>query len=240
MKKNILIAFCVVASLSACNELNNVVNPYPEIGSSTPSTLEIANGLKAALEKGTINGVKDLSAIGGYANHELYKIHFPPSAKKVETTLRGIGLDSEVDNVVALLNKAAENAVTEAKPIFINAIQQMTISDAKAILFGADTAATAYLEDKTRADLYSKFNPHIEKSLNEVNATKYWNQIISQYNKLPMVEPINPDLNSYVTNRAIDGLFLKISKEEKSIREDPISRTSDILKKVFNYASENK
>ncbi len=240
MKKSVFFILCVLIGFTSCDELKNVVSNLPEVENLTPSTNEIIQGLKAALEKGTVNGVSQLATTGGYADNPLYKIYFPPSAQKVESTLRGIGLDNEVDRLIALLNKGAENAVSEAKPIFLRAIKDMSIADAKSILFGEDTAATSYLKTKTRADLYSKFIPHITKSLNEVNATKYWNDIMNQYNKIPLVEKINPDLDDYVTNRAIDGLFLKISKEEQAIRKDPLERTSSILKKVFNYADENK
>ncbi|MEQ8624614.1 MAG: DUF4197 domain-containing protein [Vicingaceae bacterium] len=230
-----------VLSFSSCNELNNIVNQLPEVENTTliPSKSEMAQGLKAALEKGTLEGVSDLAKTGGYLNNALYKIYFPPSAEKVENTLRGIGLDNEIDRLVSSLNKAAENAVVEAKPLFVNAIKQMTITDAKEILFGTDTAATSYLKAKTSSQLKAKFEPHIQQSLNQVNATKYWTELTTRYNQIPLVEKVETNLSRYVTERAVRGLFLKIAAEEKAIRTNPKERTTALLEKVFNYADSN-
>ena len=228
----------ILLSLSSCSELNNIVNQLPEMENTTltPSSSEMAQGLKAALEKGTVQGVSDLAKTGGYLNQDLYKIYFPPSAKKVENTLRGLGLDNEVDRLVVSLNTAAEKAVVEAKPLFVNAIRQMTFADAKEILFGADTAATSYLKGKTATQLQAKFEPHIQQSLNQVNATKYWTELTTRYNQIPLVDKVETDLSRYVTDRAIRGLFLKIATEEKAIRDNPKERTTALLEKVFNYA----
>lgn len=227
---------------TSCNELNHIVNQLPEIDNSisSPTSAEMAKGLKAALEKGTLQGVSSLSTDGGYLNNAATKILFPPAAKKVENTLRDLGFDKEVDRLVVSLNKAAENAVTEAKPLFVNAIKQMTFADAKEILFGADNAATTYLENKTTLELRQKFEPHIQQSLDQVNATRYWTEIMTQYNRIPMVDKVETDLSSYVTNRAVQGLFIKIAAEEKLIRKNPVERTTDLLKKVFNYADSNQ
>ncbi|MAC94484.1 MAG: hypothetical protein CMC96_03165 [Flavobacteriales bacterium] len=241
MKKLNYIALPFIFSgLIACSELNQIVNELPTTMEQTsePSTFEMGEGLKAALEKGTIQGVVDLAKGGGYLSNEAYKIYFPPSAQKVENTLRDLGFNDEVDRLVVSLNKAAENAVSEAKPLFIEAIRGMSIADAKGILFGADTAATNYLKRKTAAQLHQKFEPKIQASLNEVNATKYWADIMTQYNKIPLVEKVETNLSRYVTERAVDGLFLKIAEEEKAIRENPQQRTTDLLKKVFGYADE--
>lgn len=240
MKKlNYTLLTLMIATLFSCNELNQVVNqlPTPTAESAIPSTYEMSQGLKAALEKGTLRGVTDLSKGGGYLSNEAYKIYFPPTAQKVEANLRKLGFDEEVDRMVVSLNKAAENAVTEAKPLFMEAIRSMSIADAKSILFGTDTAATEYLKRKTAAQLLQKFEPKIQASLNEVNATKYWSDLMTQYNKIPFVERVETDLSRYVTERAVDGLFLKIGEEEKAIREEPLQRSSDLLKKVFDYAA---
>lgn len=240
MKKlNYTLLTLMIATLFSCNELNQVVNqlPTPTGESTVPSTYEMSQGLKAALEKGTLQGVTDLSKGGGYLSNEAYKIYFPPTAQKVENNLRKLGFDEEVDRLVVSLNKAAENAVTEAKPLFMEAIRSMSFADAKSILFGTDTAATEYLKRKTAAQLHQKFEPKIQASLNEVNATKYWSDLMTQYNKIPLVEKVETDLSRYVTERAVDGLFLKIAEEEKAIREEPLQRTSDLLKKVFDYAA---
>lgn len=240
MRKLIFLMMFAIG-MSSCSELNQVIENIPggETQGSEPSTFEINQGLKAALEKGTIQGVSELAKTGGYLNNNLYKIHFPKNAQKVENNLRNIGLDEQIDRLVVLLNKAAENAVTEAKPIFVSAIKQMTFMDVKNILFGADTAATSYLKRKTAAELQQRFEPHISESLDQVNATKYWAEIMTQYNKIPFVDKVETDLSAYVTKRAIDGLFLKIAEEEKLIRENPQERTTELLRRVFSYA-ENK
>jgi hypothetical protein len=240
MKKlNYSLLALMVVTLFSCNELNQVVNQLPTTTgeSKVPSTYEMGQGLKAALEKGTLKGVTDLSKGGGYLSKEAYKIYFPQTAQKVENRLRGLGFNEEVDRVVVSLNKAAENAVNEAKPLFVDAIRSMSIKDAKSILFGNDTAATNYLKRKTAAQLHQKFEPKIQESLNQVNATKYWSDLMTQYNKIPLVEKVETNLSRYVTKRAVDGLFLKIAEEEKAIREEPQQRTSDLLKKVFDYAA---
>ena len=203
--------------------------------SAIPSNLEIGNGLKEALIKGTTSGVSSLSAAGGYLNNPQFKIPFPKDAIKIENTLRDIGLGSEVDKVVTSLNKAAEDAVKEAKPLFVNAIKQMTFADVKNILFGNENAATEYLKSKTGSQLTASFKPKIQASLDKVNATKYWTDLVSTYNKIPLVQKLNPDLNSFVTDEAIKGLFTKVAQEELAIRKNPAQRTTNLLKKVFDY-----
>ncbi|MFO0507191.1 MAG: DUF4197 domain-containing protein, partial [Chryseotalea sp.] len=154
-------------------------------------------------------------------------------AKKVEDKLRQIGMDKQVDEFIMTLNRGAENAAKEAKPIFVSAIKQMTIEDAWSILKGNDNAATNYLQRTTSAALKEKFKPVIQTSLDKVNATKFYSDLVNTYNKIPFVEKVNPDLNEYATNLAMRGLFLQIEKEEKNIRKDPLARTSDLLKRVF-------
>jgi enolase len=133
------------------------------------------------------------------------------------------------------LNRGAEDAAKEAKPIFISAIKSMTIQDAWAILKGEDNAATEYLRKTTSSQLKEKFKPVIQSSLNKVNATKYYGELVTRYNKIPLVEKVNPNLDDYATDKAIDGLFVMIAKEEKNIRQDPVARTTELLKKVFGY-----
>jgi hypothetical protein len=151
----------------------------------------------------------------------------------VESKLRAIGMGRQVDEAILSINRAAEDAAVQAKPIFVNAITGMSISDAIGIVRGPDDAATSYLRNSTSPDLRSKFRPEIQKSLDKVQATKYWKDLITTYNKIPLVQKVNPDLAGYVTDKAIQGLFLMIAKEEKKIRKDPVARTSEILKKVF-------
>ncbi len=168
------------------------------------------------------------------------KILFPPEAQKVENALRGIGLGSVADNVITSLNRAAEDAAQEAKPIFIAAVRQMTITDATNILMGKQDAATEYFKRVTTAQLMSKFSPIIGNSLNKVGATKYWTEAANSYNKIPLVKPVTADLNAYVTQKAIDGMFKQVAQEELQIRENINARSTTLLKKVFGYADKNK
>ncbi len=233
----------VILTCGTVNEImkgvEEVINDAGTIN-SIPSNLEIGNGLKEALLKGTTNGVSELSEAGGYLNSPQFKIPFPKDAHKIESTLRNLGLEDEVENVIVSLNRAAEDAVTEAKPLFVNAIKQMTFADVKNILMGDNLAATNYLKSKTSSQLQTAFQPKIQASLNKVNATKYWDAIVSRYNKIPLVKNLNPDLNSFVTEQAIKGLFTKIAQEESAIRANPVERTTGLLQKVFGYADNQK
>jgi hypothetical protein len=194
---------------------------------------DAADGIKEALVNGTGESVKLVSVLDGYwANPEI-KIPFPAEAKEMESKLRAIGMAQKVDEFNISMNRAAEKAANEAKPIFIAAIKGMTVRDAINIVKGSDNAATTYLKNTTSPELVAKFQPIIKTSLESVNATKYWSDLISIYNKIPLVKKMNPDLGQYVTARAIDGLFVMIAKEELKIRKDPMARTSELLKKVF-------
>ena len=199
------------------------------------TTEEVAAGLKEALTNGISKGSDQVSQLDGYFKNPEIKIPFPPDVKKVEKTLRDIGLGNEVDKFVLTLNRGAEDAAKEAKPIFVSAIKSMTIQDAWAILKGEDNAATEYLKKTTSLQLKEAFKPIIKNSLNKVNATKYYGDLVTRYNKIPMVDKVNPNLDDYATDRAIEGLFVMIAKEEKNIRKDPLSRTTELLKKVFGY-----
>lgn len=201
---------------------------------TAPTTDEVTKGLKEALSQGVTKGAKMVAQVDGYFKNPEIKIPFPPDVKQVESKLRSIGMGAQVDEFVLSLNRAAEDAAKEATPIFIGAIQKMTIEDAYAILKGQPDAATQYLKKTTTAQLKEKFMPVVKNSLNKVNATKYYTDIISNYNKIPFVQKVNPDLNSYATDMAIQGLFVMIAKEEKNIRKDPLARTTDLLKKVFS------
>ncbi len=194
---------------------------------------EAAEGIKEALNIGISKGADEVARHDGYFGNPLIKIPFPPGAAKVEKTLKDLGMGNEVDKVVLALNRAAEDAATEAKPIFINAIKQLTIREAINIVRGPNNAATAYLKSSTSDQLITLFKPKISTSLNKVNATKYWSDVMGLYNKVPFVEPIETDLTTYVTNAALDGLFYKIAEEELRIRENPIARTTEILRRVF-------
>lgn len=199
----------------------------------TLSTEEIAAGLKEALSVGAQRGSDKLSAVDGFFKNAALKILMPPEAKKVEETLRGIGMGKQVDQAILAMNRAAEDATKSAAPIFVNAVKSMTIDDAMGILKGGDNAATNYLKGKTTAQLTEAFRPVIDKSLQKVDATKYWNTIFSNYNRVAS-EKINPDLPAYVTEKALAGIFTQLADEEKEIRKNPAARTTELLKKVFN------
>jgi len=204
-----------------------------ESDKSVLSEEEIGKGLKEALTIGIEKGVDQLSKPDGYFKDLEIKIPMPKEAKSVEEKLRAIGQGKKVDEAIESMNRAAEDAATGAKDLFVAAIKEMTIKDAVAILKGEDDAATRYLEDHTRQQLIDKFKPIIKKSLDKVDATKYWKSVFSSYNKIPFVKKVNPELDDYVTEKAIDGLFVQIAKEEMEIRKNPIARVTDLLKKVF-------
>lgn len=218
--------------LNSCSELQNVINTTS--GSSTGiSTLSVANGLKEALELGVSSGVDILGKENGYFNDAAVKILLPEELQKVDATLRKIGLGSLADQGLKVLNQAAEDAVTEAKPIFISAIKNMTFTDAMNILKGDQLAATTYLKNNTLTSLETAFQPKIQTSLNKVGADKVWENIINRYNQIPLVKPVNADLTSYVTEQAINGLFVKVGDKEKDIRNNVNARTTTLLKSVF-------
>ena len=194
---------------------------------------EVASGLKDALIQGVRTGSEKAGEYGGFLNRPQIRIPFPPEVSKVETRLRQIGLDNEVDRFIESMNHGAEKAASLAVPIFEKAVREMTIEDAWDILRGPDNAATRYLQEKTSAPLFEAFSPVVGESLDQVNATKYYGDIIGVYNKIPLVEKVDPDLQDYVTNKAMEGLFYLVAEEEKKIREDPLARTTELMKKVF-------
>ena len=197
------------------------------------TTDEVVSGLKEALKQGTNKGSDQLSAVNGYFGNLAIKILMPPEAKTVEDKLREYGFGSLVDNAISSMNKAAEAAAPQAKSIFVNAITSMSFADAWGILKGGDNAATTYLKQTCTTQLTNAFKPVIKTKLDEVGATKYWSDVFTQYNKIPFVTPVNSDLPTYVTQKALDGLFYTIAQEELKIRKDPMGQTLDILKKVF-------
>lgn len=197
------------------------------------SEKDASDGIKEALTKGTENSVKLVSNTNGYFGNPEIKIPFPKEAEEMESTLRAAGFGKKVDQFILSMNRAAEKAAKEATPIFINAIKNMTITDAINIVKGNNDAATQYLKKNTSPELNTKFQPPIKASLDKVYATKYWGDLVRLYNKIPFVKKMNPDLTAYVTGKAIDGLFVMVAKEELKIRKDPVARTSDLLKKVF-------
>jgi Protein of unknown function (DUF4197) len=222
---------CVGSSSMAQINLNKLKD---KLTGGKLSNEEVANGLKEALTNGVSKGSDLVSQIDGYFKNPEIKIPFPPEMKLAEEKLRAIGLGEQVDKFVLSLNRAAEDAAKEAKPIFVTAVKQMTIQDAWSILKGQENAATQYLVKTTSIPLKAKFKPVIQASLNKVNATRYYTDLIIAYNKIPFVKKLNPSLDDYATDRAADGLFVMIAKEEKNIRDNPGARTTELLKKVFS------
>lgn len=202
-------------------------------GKKSLSNDEIIQGLKEALTVGSKNSSDIASRVDGYYKNPNIKIPFPQEAQKVETKLRQIGMNKQVDEFVVTLNRAAEDAAKQAAPVFGAAVRNMTIGDGLKILNGSNDAATVYLKNTTTAELTNKFLPIIRQSLEKVQVTKYWNPLITTYNRIPMVEKQNPNLENYVTQKALEGLFFLVSQEELKIRQDPAARITDILKKVF-------
>ena len=228
----LLVVICGACTTAQINQTIGDVNKA--MGSETPlTTAEVAEGLKEALIKGISTGSDLASQVDGYFKNPEIKIPFPPEVKKVEDKLRQVGLGGEVDKFVMTLNRGAEDAAREAKPIFITAIKSMTIQDAWGILRGEPDAATQYLKRTTTAQLKEKFKPVIKNSLDKVSATKYYGDIVRKYNTIPFTDDVNPNLDEYATDKAIEGLFTLIAKEEKNIRHDPVARTTELLKKVF-------
>ncbi|MCW4468508.1 DUF4197 domain-containing protein [Flavobacterium sp. MFBS3-15] len=236
MKKILFSLFIVMAlSANANAQLKDLVGKGKDLisGGGSLSNADIGKALKEALNNGVTKEVTKLTAEDGFYKNEAVKILLPPELQKVDRKLRQMGMSSLADEGIKVLNRAAEDAVKEATPIFVDAITKMTITDAKKILMGADNSATAYLQKTTTTPLYGKFSPVVKTSLDKVGADKVWAGIIAKYNALPLVSKVNPDLTDYVTTKALEGVFKMITVEEKNIRTNLSSRTSDLLKKVF-------
>lgn len=238
-KKLILISSLIFSTLNANAQLNALKKGLEakspiKTGTTNLTEDEVSRGLKEALNKGIEKGVSQLSASNGYLKDISVKIPMPEEASIIENKLRAIGQGKLVDDVVESMNRAAEDAANSAKELFITAIKNLTLKDVMNILNGNEDAATQYLSKSTRTDLTTKFTPIIKTSLDKVGATKNWKLMVNTYNKIPLVKKLNPDLVEYSTNKAIDGLFIKVAKEELEIRKNPSARTSDLLRKVFN------
>ena len=242
MKKTLIYFGLFALTLQACDsqlDLSKITETANDILTDSNTGLtndEVIKGLKEALKKGTEKAVAKTAKTNGFNNDPLIKIPFPPEAIKVKQKALQLGLDSQVAQFETTLNRAAEEAAKEAVPIFVNAITSMSIQDGFNILKGTDRAATDYLIQKTTASLTQKFSPVVQNAINKVELTKYWNPLANKYNAAMTLtggQQINPDLNAYITQKAIDGLFVYIASEEKNIRENPAARVTDILKKVF-------
>lgn len=222
----------LVISLSSCEVLNQL--PAGTSGIAGITETEAAEGIKEALGQGLAKAVLQLNTTDGFFKDAFYKILLPPDAQKIENTLRSIGLGSQVDKAILQINRGAEDAAGYAKPIFVDAIKNMTLQDAIGLVKNGDTSATHFFRLKTTEKLLAAFRPVIQSSLDKVSATKYYGDMVNTYNNFPTtIKKINPDLTSFVTAKATDALFDLVAKEEKNIRENIAARTSEILRKVF-------
>ncbi len=222
---------CLSIFTFSCAELQGVVDSLPD--GTTNGTLDIAGGLRQALDMGIDKQVSKLTQTDGFYKNNLVKIVMPEELQKVDETLRAIGLGNLADQGIKALNRAAEDAVKEATPIFVSAVKDITFSDAKNILLGSDNAATNYLQSKTNSALYTKFHPVINNSFSKVGADQIWTNLINKYNTIPFVNKVNPDLTDYVTSEALKGVYKMIAVEEKDIRNNLNLRTTSLLQQVF-------
>jgi uncharacterized protein DUF4197 len=233
MTKTLLFASFLMFFVSSCDTLSKL--PSAGIGISEQ---EAAMGIRDALEQGVGRGVNFLNKPDGFFGNQTYKLFLPPDAQKIEKTLRDLGMGGMIDKAILQINRAAEDAVGFARPIFADAIREMTITDALNIVKGPKDAATQYFRQKTTEKLVAAFSPLIKSSLDKFQATKYYADIVNTYNRFPTtMNKINPDLPSYVVNKSVEALFDQVAKEEANIRENPVARTTEILKKVFGYAA---
>lgn len=230
MIKRVALLF-VALQFVACAELQKIASQLPQGGALTEA--QIGAGLRQALDNGISHQVSKLTAKDGFYRNELVKILLPKELQVVDKGLRKIGLSSLADEGIKALNRAAEDAVKTANPIFVNAVKEITFDDAKNILLGSDNAATSYLQGKTNSALYSKFNPVIKNSFGKVGADDIWANLITKYNNIPFVKKVNPDLTDYVTKEALEGVFTMIAVEEKGIRNKIGLRDTDLLRRVF-------
>lgn len=229
--KKFLVVVLVAFLFSGCAELQQVVNNLPNnVGLSQE---QIGSGLRQALDNGIEHQVAKLTSKDGFYRNELVKILLPEELQAVDKGLRKIGLGNLADEGIKVLNRAAEDAVKTATPIFVNAVKEITFNDAKNILLGDKNAATNYLQSKTSQSLYNRFSPVIDNSFSKVGADKVWSNLITKYNSIPFVKKVNPDLTGYVTNEALKGVFTMIEIEEKGIREKVGLRNTALLRQVF-------
>lgn len=229
MKK--VTAILVLFFLSSCAELQQIANDT--MRNQPLTNIDISNGLKQALEQGISDRVSSLTEPEGFFRNELVRIMLPEELQSVDSALRSIGLGSLADEGLKLMNRAAEEAVAEATPIFIDAIRQMSIQDARGILMGEQNAATQYLQRTTQDALMQRFQPIIESNFNKVGANEIWSNIITRYNRIPLMSPVNPDLTDYVTEQALNGVYTMVEVEEKEIRSSINARKTDLLRRVF-------
>ncbi|MBA3899463.1 MAG: DUF4197 domain-containing protein [Bacteroidetes bacterium] len=238
MKKLLIFAAFIGAANLADAQVNlknlkNAAKTVSPTGATGLSNAEVIDGLKEALTVGANNAASMASKMDGFNKNPKIKIPFPPEANQVKTTVENMGMKKQVDKFVLTVNRAAEEAAKEAAPIFVNAIKSMSVTDGMSLLKGSDDAATRFLNDKTNTELIAKFKPVVQKAIQKVEVTRYWTPLMTSYNRVPGTQKVNPDLEEYITLKAIEGLFVLIAEEELKIRKDPSARVSDLLKKVF-------
>ena len=244
MKSKIVISLFIFSSIYSCDVLNEAANQALEgVNTNNSNTeqpglsnTEVISGLREALNIGIENSVASTSVNDGFLKNSEIRLPFPPDAQKVKDKAIEFGLDTQVEKFETTLNRAAEEASKEALNIFVNAIKNMTLEDGFAILNGGNGAATKFLKDQTKSELQQAFLPKVKDAISKVKLTEYWNPIITKYNtfaKFKGLEEINPDLELFVTQKAIDGLFVMVEKEEDKIRLDPLARVTDLLTRVF-------
>ena len=234
--KRLFYAAIFTLLISSCDVLSTVATDLLTI----PTTEEAAGGLKDALSQGFTNGVSALSTKGAFGNNPAIKILLPADAQKIADKLTAMGMGDQVNNVISKLNEGAENAVATAKPVFLNSVKNMSFKDAMGILTGGKGSATNYLKQTTTTELTGLFRPQIQASLDQVGVTKNWGDLVNIYNKIPLVTKLNPDLNGFVTEKALAALFTKVEAEENLIRENPAQRATALMKKAFAYADTQK
>lgn len=229
------VSFQLIAGCSSSQSILDRAKKAAGIGGGNVTEAEAGSGIKEALNQGVSTAVSFLNKKDGFFGNQLYKVLLPPEAQKMEKTLRGLGLGKMVDDAILQINRGAEDAVGHATPIFVNAIKQMTVTDAlKLVSSSSKSSITDFFKEKTSVALKAAFQPVIDSSLQKTDATKYYGDVVNKYNGLPTtMKKMNPDLAGYVTDKAIAALFDRIAVEEKNIRENPAARTSDLLKKVF-------
>lgn len=228
--KRLLSIILVCSLLGGCD----VLSQLPKTTGNGVTEGEAADGIKEALGQGLVKAVLQLNKEDGFFKDALYKVLLPPDAKKIENTLRDLGMSKMVDKAILQINRAAEDASGFAKPIFVDAIKSMTIADAIGLIKNGDTSATHFFRVKTTDKLIAAFSPVIKNSLDKVDATKYYGDLVNTYNNFPTtIKKLNPDLPGHVTSKAVYALFDLVAKEEQNIRQNIAARTTDLLRKVF-------
>ena len=230
----LLIVFLALPTPSAFSDIGDLFKGVKGfLGGGELSENKIIQGLKEALEIGTNNAVETVSKVHGYYKNPKIRIPLPGAVKKVERILRGVGYGPQVDAFELSMNRAAEKAAPEAKALFWDTIKKMSFTDARKILNGRDNEATLYFKEKTQDRLGQTFKPIVHTAMSEVGVTRSYQALDAKVRSIPFADNLSFDLDKYVTNRALDGLFFMLAEEERKIRQNPAARVTDLLKEVF-------